>query len=143
MTTQHPALQLVTASSEDTVRIEITGDLDRDNAELLSDEVTAQLDARPDLKDLHLHCAGIGAVDAMGLSVLLMISRRTTAAGTRLHLDDRSAKLDRLLDITGTLAHLTATTPTPATTSQQHVAEPSIAKGRTQAARFTGPDGIT
>ncbi|MFF3565370.1 STAS domain-containing protein [Streptomyces sp. NPDC002574] len=143
MTTRPPALQLATVYTEDTVHIEITGDLDCDNVELLSDEVTAQLDARPHLKDLHLHCAGIGTVDSMGLSVLLMIGRRTRAARARLHLDDRSAKLDRLLAITGTLEYLTTTTPTRSTSSQQNMAKPPMTRGKTQAARFTGPDGTT
>lgn len=35
--------------------------------------------------DLHLHCARLGTVDSTGLSVLLMIGRRTSAAGVRLH----------------------------------------------------------
>ncbi|MGW2964913.1 STAS domain-containing protein [Streptomyces sp. NPDC001220] len=143
MTTLPPALHLTTIDTEDTVRIEITGDLDYDTADLLLDEVTAQLSARPGLHDLHLHCTGIGIVDSMGLSILLMIGRRTTAAGARLHLDDRPATLDRLLSITGTLDHFTATTPTDAATAHQNTAEPPTTTGTAQAARPTGPDGTT
>ncbi|MEU9558171.1 STAS domain-containing protein [Streptomyces fumanus] len=108
MTTLPSALRLTTTGTADTVRIQITGDLDHDHADLLLDEVTAQLGARPGLRALRLHCAEIGAVDSMGLSVLLMIGRRTAAAGTRLYLDDRPARLTRLLDLTGTLDHFTA-----------------------------------
>ncbi|MFB6771319.1 MULTISPECIES: STAS domain-containing protein [unclassified Streptomyces] len=129
-------LRLITVDTQNTVRIEVHGDLDYDNADLLLDEATAQLAARPGLKDLRLHCAGLRMVDSMGLSVLLMIGRRTTEAGVRLHLDDRPAQLDRLLDLTGTLDHLTASVPARA---------PQSAAGEDDvlAARPTGPDGTT
>ncbi|MFW3476851.1 STAS domain-containing protein [Streptomyces microflavus] len=108
MTTHPHHLQLTTAETQDSVRIELYGDLDYDNADRLVQEATAQLAARPALTDLHLHCADLGMVDSMGLCALLMIGRRTAAAGVLLHLDDRPAQLDRLLDLTGTLDHLTA-----------------------------------
>ncbi|WP_409236296.1 STAS domain-containing protein [Streptomyces sp. PA5.6] len=107
MTTLPPALRLATAGTADAVHIEITGDLDYDNAEYLLAEVTEQLGARPGLRDLHLHCAGVANVDSMGLSILLMIGRRTAETGTRLHLDDRPPNLERLLDLTGTLEYFT------------------------------------
>ncbi|MDH6229034.1 STAS domain-containing protein [Streptomyces sp. MJP52] len=110
MTTFPPSLHLTTVTAEDSVRIEITGDLDYDNAGLLLNEVTARLGARPRPGDLRLHCAGVGAIDSTGLSVLLMIGRRTASAGTRLHLDERPAMMDRLLDLTGTLEYFTAMT---------------------------------
>jgi len=114
MTIPPHALHLNTVETEHTVRIEITGDLDYDTADLLLEKATAQLSARPGLKDLHLHCAGIGIVDSMGLSILLMIGRRTAAARVRLHLDDRPVQLDRLLSLTGTLEYFTATLHTDA-----------------------------
>ncbi|GAA4980604.1 STAS domain-containing protein [Kitasatospora paranensis] len=136
MTTHPRHLQLTTVDTQDSIRMELHGDLDHTSADLLLDEVTAQLARRTALTDLHLHCADLGTVDPMGLSALLMIGRRTTAAGVRLHLDDRPAKLDRLLDLTGTREHLTHPHPigaakTPAT---QDSALP---------ARPTGPDGTT
>ncbi|MFJ3439376.1 STAS domain-containing protein [Streptomyces cyaneofuscatus] len=111
MTTHPHHLQLTTVDTQDSVRIEAHGDLDHDSAGLLLDEVAGQLAARPAMTDLHLHCADLGTVDSMGLSALLMIGRRTTAAGVQLHLDDRPARLDRLLRLTGTLDHLTAPPP--------------------------------
>ncbi|MFE6165789.1 STAS domain-containing protein [Streptomyces sp. NPDC056486] len=109
MTTTPPSpLRLTTVDTEDTVRIELHGDLDHDNADHLLHAVTDKLAGHPRLGDLHLHCAGLDVIDSMGLSILLMIHRRTSAAGVRLHLDDRTAKLDRLLTLTGTLDHLTA-----------------------------------
>ncbi|MEV6044038.1 STAS domain-containing protein [Streptomyces xanthochromogenes] len=143
MTTLPIGLHLVTIDTQDTVRIEITGDLDYQTVDLLLDEVTSQLDARPGLKDLHLHFAEIGSIDSMGLSVLLMIHRRTAAAGTRLHLDDRPPNLNRLLDVTGTLEYLTAAPPTGAATSQQHTEQAPPTAGTAQAARPTGPDSTT
>lgn len=136
MTTRphHLRLHLTTVDVQDSVRIEVHGDLDYDSADLLLEEVTAQLSARPALTDLHLHCAGLGAVDSMGLSALLMIGRRTTVAGVRLHLDDRPARLDRLLKLTGTLDYLTAPLPTGA-------AGTSVTGETT--VRPTGPDGPT
>lgn len=111
MTTHPHPLQLTAVDGEDSVRIELRGDLDYDNADLLVREAVARLAARPGLTDLHLKCAEIGAVDSMGLCALLTIARRTTEAGVRLHLDDRPARLERLLSLTGTLDHLTAPPP--------------------------------
>lgn len=140
MTTTPPAgLRVTTVDTDDTVRIEVNGDLDYDNADSLLATVTAKLAERPGLDDLHLHCAGLGTVDSMGLSVLLMIHRRTTQAGVRLHLDDRAEELDRLLTLTGTLDHLTA--PLGAAANSGHGAgEPSL-ESTAKSARPNGPDG--
>ncbi|MEU6123176.1 STAS domain-containing protein [Streptomyces sp. NPDC047123] len=118
MTTPNSHLCLTTVDAEDTVRIKIEGDLDYDTADLLLQAVTAQLAERPELAHLHLHFAGLGSIDSMGLSVLLMIGRRTTAAHVRLHLDDRPANLDRLLDITGTGDYLTGAPVVGAVTTE-------------------------
>ncbi|WP_097977047.1 STAS domain-containing protein [Streptomyces sp. gb14] len=108
--TTHPEqhLQLTTVDTRHTIRIEIRGDLDYLSTDALVEEATTQLANRPDLTDLHLGCAGLEAIDSMGLSTLLMIHRRTSVAGVRLHLDDRPATLDRLLHLTGTLEYLTS-----------------------------------
>ncbi|MGW6578234.1 STAS domain-containing protein [Streptomyces globisporus] len=136
MTTHPHHLQLTTVDEQSSVRIELHGDLDYDNADLLVQEATARLAARPALTDLHLRCAELGAVDSMGLCALLMIARRATEAGVRLHLDDRPARLERLLSLTGTLGHLTAPPPTrpPA---------PSATEESAGAARPPGPNSTT
>lgn len=137
MTTPPPDhLRLTRVDTGDRVRIELDGDLDFYTADLLVSETTAQLEARPALRSLHLHCGGLGVVDSMGLSALLMISRRTTAAGVRLHLEDRPANLDRLLHITGTLDHLTAPPTAGAAKYSTHEEE-------TTALRPTRPDAGT
>ncbi|MEU5047755.1 STAS domain-containing protein [Streptomyces griseorubiginosus] len=147
MTIQPPALHLTTVETRQAVRIEITGDLDYDTADLLLEEATARLSARPGLEDLHLHCAGIGMVDSMGLSILLMIRRRADAARVRLHLDDRPAQLDQLLGITGTLEYLTAQPATgAAATHRDAAASPTpatAAERRARAGSPTGPDATT
>ncbi|WP_334664591.1 STAS domain-containing protein [Streptomyces cyaneofuscatus] len=136
MTTHPHQMCLTTLDTQDSVRIEVHGDLDYDSADILVNEVTAQLTDRPGLTDLHLHCAELGAADSMGLCALLMIGRRAAEAGVRLHLDARSAKLDRLLDLTGTLDHLTAPPPTG-------TVKTSVTGESTMAIRPTGPDGLT
>ncbi|MFC8123982.1 STAS domain-containing protein [Streptomyces sp. NPDC057302] len=137
MTTIPPThLRLTTVDTADTVRIEVHGDLDHENADSLLEAATTKLAEHPRLVALHLHCAGLGVVDSMGLSVLLMIHRKTSEAGVRLHLDDRSARLERLLTLTGILEHLTAS-PLNST------AEPPMTSGEARTARPTGPDGTT
>jgi anti-anti-sigma factor len=143
MTTTPPArLRLTTVDTDATVHIELHGDLDYDHADQLLEAVTATLGAHPRLADLHLHCAGLGAVDSMGLSALLMIHRRAGEAGVRLHLDDRTANLDRLLTLTGTLEHLT-TFPTGAAQAPL-TADAPLASGKTRTVRSTTrTDGTT
>ncbi|MGW2401830.1 STAS domain-containing protein [Kitasatospora sp. NPDC001664] len=104
-------LRLTTVDAGHVLRMELHGDLDHDSADLLLDQVTARLAERPALEHLHLRCAGLDTVDSTGLSVLLMIRRRTDTASVQLHLDDRPARLERLLRVTGTLDHLTAVSP--------------------------------
>ncbi|MGW1774891.1 STAS domain-containing protein [Streptomyces sp. NPDC002104] len=102
-------LRLTYVDTDDTVRIELHGDFDHTCADRLLDGVTRLLADRGDLKDLYLHCGNMTAVDSTGLATLLMIRRHTDAAGVRLHLVDRTTGLDRLLQLTGTLDHFTAT----------------------------------
>ncbi|MEV6726466.1 STAS domain-containing protein [Streptomyces xanthochromogenes] len=113
MTTPLPSdhLRLTTVDTEGRVRIEVQGDLDHDSADLLLEETMLQLGSRPDIQHLHLHCAELGIIDSIGMSTLLMIHRRTTAAGVRLHLDERPANLNRILRTTGTLDFFIAAQP--------------------------------
>ncbi|MCX4238543.1 STAS domain-containing protein [Streptomyces ortus] len=143
MTMLPPApLRLTTVDTEDTVRVELDGDLDYDTADSLLTAVTATLAARPRPSDLHLHCAGLRAVDSMGLSILLMIRRRVDQAGVRLHLDDRPAALERLLTITGSLDYLTKS-PTDTANPSLGQGEDPRTSGEAVTARPTGPDSTT
>ncbi|WP_411107609.1 STAS domain-containing protein [Streptomyces sp. cmx-4-9] len=100
-------LHLTCVDTQDTVRIELRGDLDHHGGDVLLDAVSRALADQPRLKELHLHCAGLATIDSSGLSALLMVRRHTAAAGVRLHLDDRPARLERMLQVTGTLGHFT------------------------------------
>ncbi|MGW5399369.1 STAS domain-containing protein [Streptomyces sp. NPDC003952] len=101
-------LRLTYLDADDTVRIELHGDFDYERADDLLDAVVRILADRTGLKDLHLHCGNLTAVDSTGLSTLLMIRRHTDVAGVQLHIVDRPVCLDRILELTGTLPHLTA-----------------------------------
>ncbi|MFD9378279.1 STAS domain-containing protein [Streptomyces sp. NPDC059999] len=138
MTSLHTSqLHLTCVDTKEAVRIELRGDLDHDSADLLLDAVSRLLTERTDLRDVYLHCAELSAVDSTGLSVLLMIRRRTGAAGVRLHLDDRPTKLDRLLQVTGTLEHLTDTGGTSGSSTAER---PSAASEKSIPARSGSPD---
>ncbi|MFD6225967.1 STAS domain-containing protein [Streptomyces sp. NPDC060232] len=101
-------LGLTYSSSREAVRVELSGDLDHRHADRLVEAVDRVLAEHPGLRDLRLDCTGLSAVDSSGLSALLMVRRRTDEAGAGLHLDGRTVQLDRLLEITCTLDHLTA-----------------------------------
>ncbi|MFJ7331023.1 STAS domain-containing protein [Streptomyces cyaneofuscatus] len=96
-----------TSVGENGLHIALGGDLDYENADAFVREVAARLSARPEATDLRLSCAGLGHIDSMGLSALLMIRRHARTARVQLHLDERPAHLERLLRLTGTLDHLT------------------------------------
>ncbi|MGW1892268.1 STAS domain-containing protein [Streptomyces sp. NPDC002004] len=128
-------LRLITAPSSDdhVVHLEVHGCLDYDSAEHFLAAATQHLADTPGLRHLHLNCGGLDGIDSMGLAMLLMLHRRTTAAHAALHLDDRPPVLDRMLDITGTLDYLV---PHHATGTSGHT-EP-----QRMAYRHTPEDGI-
>ncbi|MFF8534928.1 STAS domain-containing protein [Streptomyces sp. SAS_267] len=113
MTTSHPlAFTLTVDVQPAALVIRVAGDLDHETCDELMRAVDQNLFAPRDLEgrflELRVDFAGLGVMDSMGLATLLMIRRRTDAAGVRLCLDQRPRGLDRLLEITGTLEHLTA-----------------------------------
>ncbi|MGW2278650.1 STAS domain-containing protein [Streptomyces sp. NPDC001770] len=136
--------------AQDTVRVELRGDLDHSRADALLDTVVEQLAGHPGIRELFLDCAPLATIDSSGLAALIMIRRRADEAGVRLTLDGRGAALDRLLEVTGTLEYLT-TTPMDAERTQGRTARttpepahevPSAIDGvRHRSARPTGPDG--
>ncbi|MEV4005373.1 STAS domain-containing protein [Actinomadura sp. NPDC049753] len=102
-----PLRVVATLSGTRALRIEIKGDLDFSTADTLVATVRRQMEDHPDVRELELACGGMGLCDSAGLAALLMVHRRTSAAGVHLALTGRSAQLDRLLDLTGTADHLT------------------------------------
>ncbi|MFD3809196.1 STAS domain-containing protein [Streptomyces sp. NPDC058611] len=101
------ALRLTRLDTGDAVRIELHGDFDYRDADTVLDVVTAVLAEPGGPRDVRVDCTDVAAVDSSGLSTLLMVRRRTDAAGVRLHLDNRSLELERMLKVTGTLEHFT------------------------------------
>ncbi|MFC8966111.1 STAS domain-containing protein [Streptomyces sp. NPDC057094] len=99
--------RITTSSSDKTaLHLEVHGFVDYDCADHFLALTSQQLTDRPELRALHLDCSHLEGLDSMGLAMLLMLHRRTTAAGVTLFLDNRRPALERMLDITGALAHL-------------------------------------
>ncbi|TRW89038.1 STAS domain-containing protein [Mycolicibacterium sp. 018/SC-01/001] len=100
-------LSLSTDIDGTSARLAVTGDLDYESTPTLVAAATDLVARRVAVTDLRLDFAGLTFCDSAGLSGLLLVHRRTSAAGVQLHLDHRPAQLERLLDITGVLDHLT------------------------------------
>ncbi|BBF99426.1 MULTISPECIES: STAS domain-containing protein [Pseudonocardia] len=93
------------------VRVALSGDLDYETSDELAATADAALQAAVDPHELRLDCSELGFCDSYGLAALLMLRRRTAAAGIALHLDHRGNALDRLLHMTSTWEHLTGERP--------------------------------
>ncbi|ALG12036.1 STAS domain-containing protein [Kibdelosporangium phytohabitans] len=103
-----PAFTATISTSEPhTLKVHVGGELTFGNAEDLDALIAEQLLRLPEVRDLFIDCADVAAVDSMGLSVLLMVKRRAQQANAQLHLDNRPARLERMLTLTGTYAHFT------------------------------------
>jgi len=100
----------LTATVDDaarSARLHIAGDVDYATRTELVDAAARLLAEHPSVRDLHLDFAGLTFCDSAGLSALLLIHRQAATAGVRLHLDNRPVHLDRVLEVTGVLDHLT------------------------------------
>ncbi|WP_336209028.1 STAS domain-containing protein [Nonomuraea sp. LPB2021202275-12-8] len=102
-----PLTLILVSPDPHTLRIAVHGDLDHATHGELMDTAAAALADPQDLRELRIDCAELRVCDSSGLSALLMIHRRATGAGVRLHLDRRGPALDRILTVTGILGHLT------------------------------------
>lgn len=89
-------------------RIHVAGDLAYGHTAPLVDAVSELLSTDARVTDLHLDFAQLEFLDSTGLSALLVIHREVTRSGLKLHLDNRPRQLDRVLEITGLLEHLTS-----------------------------------
>lgn len=99
------------------------GELDAATTDEFVDTATRLLDAHPGLRELHVDCTELGFCDSVGLSGLLLVERRTSGAGVVLHLDNRPAYFERILDITGILEYLTTRNPATASESSAEADE--------------------
>ncbi|MFD4477952.1 MAG: STAS domain-containing protein [Streptomyces sp.] len=116
MTRPVSRLSLRTEFQQGVVTVHVGGSLEFGVTESFVATVTEQLDraragSRP-VQQLQLNLAELTFVDSMGLAALLMARRVTDARGVALVLSRRPESLDRLLHITCTFDHLTASTAT-------------------------------
>lgn len=105
-------LDLRTEFQQGVLTVHVGGSLEYGVTDSLVAAVTEQLDrARASgrtVRELALDLAELTFVDSMGLASLLMVRRVTDARGVTLRLDRRPDCLDRLLRLTCTFDHLTA-----------------------------------
>lgn len=101
-------LTLNLKTTSQSARVHVAGDLEYGSAAELVDMVSPLLAEQSTLQNLHLDCSELTFCDSAGLSALLTIRNLTTRAGVALHLDNRPVHLERVLEITGLLDHLTA-----------------------------------
>ncbi|MEW2062793.1 STAS domain-containing protein [Streptomyces sp. NPDC059164] len=106
----------VPTRSTGTVRVRAEGYLDYDTCDDFLVLATRCLDQIPAPDSLHLDCSGVDGLDSMGLAALLMLHRRCTAARVTLRLGPLHPTVDRILRLTGTLAHLAPGTAAGGTT---------------------------
>lgn len=101
--------------------VRIAGELDSETTAEFVDAASRLLETNPGLRALRFDCADMTFCDSAGLSGLLLIERRTTAAGVDLHLDNRPTYFERVLDITGILEYIAGrrATSTPAPTEKR------------------------
>ncbi|MEV5427969.1 STAS domain-containing protein [Streptomyces sp. NPDC052701] len=108
--TEHPSTEfrLTVALEPPVLTVRVAGDLDYDTSGDLVDTVTGHLACEPRPRHVRLDFRELVRIDSMGLSALLMVHRRTSAARAVLHLDNRPEVLERVLRLTDVLDHLTA-----------------------------------
>lgn len=100
-TLPHRRFTLTAEVGQGTAHLRLDGDLDYDTSDELAEWAARCLAGHHDLRELRIDCAGLRWCDSMGLSVLLMIHRRTTARNVRLNLDNPPPFLERTLNTTG------------------------------------------
>jgi anti-anti-sigma factor len=116
-------IELTSDGTDRSARMRLAGDLDYVTTPGVVDAVSTLLVEQPTLLHLHLDCETLAFCDSAGLSGLLQIHRRLSSAGVQLHLDDRPPHLERILQITGTLEHLTAPIDVAATSDDNEPAD--------------------
>ncbi|MEV2250713.1 STAS domain-containing protein [Streptomyces sp. NPDC050147] len=124
MTRPVSRLDLRTEFQQGVLTVHVGGSLEHGVTDSLVATVTEQLDrARASGRQAHqlvLDLAQLTFVDSMGLASLLMARRVADAHGVALRLDRRPDCLDRLLRLTCTFDHLTASNaPKGAASSDQ------------------------
>jgi anti-anti-sigma factor len=98
-------LSLTITTAPRSARLRVVGDLDYLTVDEVVDTATRLLVEQVDLANLHLDFDGLTFLDSAALSGLLVIYRRTSQAGVRLHFDNRPPILERVLHVTGLFGH--------------------------------------
>ncbi|HTK64894.1 MAG TPA: STAS domain-containing protein [Pseudonocardia sp.] len=106
--TPSPYLRITSDVGTHTARLVLDGELDYETTPDLEAAVRELLSTRPGLRELRLDCGRIRFCDTIGLAGLLGVRRGADSAGMSLVLENRTATLDRLLELTGILRHLTS-----------------------------------
>jgi len=120
-----PALVLGRTDQGDHTMVTMTGEIDMDSLPALRALIEDCL--RDGIRVIDVDVSALTFCDVTGLNFFLAAQYRTLGAGAELHLHDPGPFVIRLLDLTGTRAHLT---------------ESPIAPGR-EAMRRRGPDGLS
>jgi anti-sigma B factor antagonist len=90
-------------SSPGVVTVVVTGEVDLDTAPTVRDEILRHLHGGA---AVHLDLGDVTFMDSSGLHVLLATTRRASLVGAELRLVRLSARVQRLLELTGTEAVL-------------------------------------
>ena len=99
-------MNVTTTMNNGMATLRCVGELDYTSTASTVDTVRRLLAESPAVTTLHLDCAELTFCDSAGLAGLLDIHQQARTCGVALHLDNRPAQLDRLLDVTGTFDHL-------------------------------------
>jgi anti-anti-sigma factor len=94
-------LSLTITTTAQSACLRVVGDLDYLTVDDVVDTATQLLAQQVDLANLHLDFSRLTFLDSSALSGLVLIHRRASQAGVRLHLDHRPPILERVLHVTG------------------------------------------
>jgi anti-anti-sigma factor len=93
-------IDLVSHRVNDSLELAIAGELDMVATFKLEPELDRLLDA-PDLRRLECNLAGVSFVDSSGLGLLLALRERAQARGIAMTIVSVSARMQRILDVSG------------------------------------------
>jgi anti-sigma B factor antagonist len=99
--------KLVSRRVDESLELAIAGELDMAATFKLEPELDRLLDA-PDLRRLECDLAGVSFVDSSGLGLLLALRERAQDRGIAMTVVSTSTHLQRILDVSGIGAVLTA-----------------------------------
>lgn len=101
---------LVSRRVNESLELEIAGELDMAATFKLEPELDRLLDA-PDLRRLECDLAGVSFVDSSGLGLLLALRERAQDRGVAMTIVSVSARVQRILDVSGIGTVLTEPEP--------------------------------